>query len=206
MTERIVDRQKVGMAFLRTRVREAAEASDKRAAEVRAKRAARKGATLPETEDVPDFDCTGEPKKRVPNATDVERWWHEGLVAAFDGRVPHEAWTVRQKVLAKKLLVTYGAEEVQRGIAETLATWTEHPGVTSGRLPTIPTFSLIYGMRVSIWGEESAGLERIEANGLVKRQKDATISDREAKRLARRDMGESDLKEPDPKKRKGIGW
>ncbi len=206
MTERIVDRRTLGAAFLRKMARDSAEKSDKRGAEVQAKRAARRSEGPQPVADVPDFDCVGEGKRGEPNAATVEAWWRAAMATAFDGRVKHEKWTMSQLVLAKKLLAAYGAEEMQRGIAEALATWAERPEVAEGILSPIPTINLLYGMRDRIWRISQAGMERGVQSGLVKGKKRGTMTDREAKRKERMATGEYNPKETDPKKRKGIGW
>lgn len=207
MVDRIVDRRTLGVAFLRKMARDAAVESDQHAAAAKAKRAARRveRQAQPIPPDIPDFDCAGEGKRGVPNAATVEEWWRAAMATAFDGRVRHEKWTIAQLVLAKKLLTAYGPEEMQRGLAEILATWGEHPGVVAGNLPAIPTINLIYGMRETIWKISQAGLERSAQSGLVKKKKGATMSDKEAKRQERMATGEWNPKEKDPSKWKS-GW
>jgi hypothetical protein len=206
MRAKIMDRR-MGLALARKLVRDSAQESDRRGVEVQQKREQRRARQAQEPPPaLPDFDCVGEPKQRVPNAADVERWWCEAMGAAFDGRVRHERWTVHQMTLAKKLLALYGAEEVRRGLAETLATWSQHPAVVERRLGEIPTINLLWGMRETIWGIPRAAVERSEQSGLVKKKKGGRIGDREAKRQERLATGEWNPKEKDPKKRKGIGW
>jgi hypothetical protein len=200
-----VDRSKVTAAFLRKFAQQAAERSDARAAAVQVKRAAPKP-VVPEVPEVPDFSVVGEPKRRKVNTVDVERWWRAAMGATFGVRAKHAAWGPKERALAKQLLLLYGAEAVERGLAEWIAAWPEHPAVVAGRLPALPTVALVWAMRQEVWSVDVAGVEHNATGGLAKSSRGATLSERDRKRAERAAAGEYNPREQDPAKRKGSGW
>ena len=214
MSEQVFDRKQLGALFLKRFAAERAEQSAQRGAAVQAKRAAKRvapvepeqAAAAAEAAAVPDFSVAGKPKRRPVNTVDVERWWRAAMEATFTVRARHVAWGPRERVLAKQLLLLYGPEAVERGLAEWIAAWSDHLGVVDGRLPPLPTLQLLWAMRQEVWSADVAGVERNVAKRLAKGEKGATLSDKERLREERRLVGEYNPREKDPKKRKGTEW
>lgn len=127
------------------------ERTAERVAVVKKKRSERKSHTCAEESGAPTFSGLGGIPERVPNSTDVERWFKEAMTDHFSD-VYVASFLIKDQALCKKLLKEYGADVVQRGIAEAVATWGDRPTVRDGFHPAAPTIVLIWKIREEIFG------------------------------------------------------
>lgn len=98
-----------------------------------------------------------EEPRRACNAADVERWLREGTVALYGPKFVVPRWTVKQRTLAKNLLLAYGEELVERAVEYYCQTWRDRVNKSRGRITGAPTINLLWAMREVVFAEVQVG-------------------------------------------------
>ena len=142
------------LAALRNKVAATAERTREVRAEVGAKREERRVAAPIVVE---PLVLDAEDARKAYTAADVERWLRDGTIALYGAKFVVPRWTVKQRTLAKNLLLAYGEDLVERSVEHYCQTWKDRVSKSRGRITGAPTISLLWAMREVVFAEVQVG-------------------------------------------------
>jgi hypothetical protein len=145
---------------LRQKVVSQAQQTKQVRAEVEAKREERKAVQSVARE---PLHLDNEPAKKKVNATQVERWFSDGVKEIYGPTFVVARWTVPQKALAKRLLDEYGADLVEKAVFSYCKGWEAMVKKSRGRLVGAPTLGLFWSMRETVFAEVQVGKRQVAA-------------------------------------------
>ncbi len=115
-----------------------------------------------------------EDARKAHTAADVERWLRDGTIALYGPKFVVPRWTVKQRTLAKNLLLAYGEDLVEKAVTHYCQSWIARVSKSRGRITGAPTISLLWAMREVVFAEVQVGPKVEPKNADEYRQDDGS--------------------------------